>query len=64
MLVDDEKDQIYVIKTAFEKLYGKEYMIIPAESGEKCFELLEKNETPSSDSFRHHDAKDEWMGGI
>jgi CheY-like chemotaxis protein len=46
MLVDDEKDQIYVIKTAFEKLYGKEYMIIPAESGEKCFELLQKNELP------------------
>ena len=46
MLVDDEKDQIYVIKTAFQKLFGKEYMIIPAESGEKCFELLEKNELP------------------
>jgi CheY-like chemotaxis protein len=46
MLVDDEKDQIYVIKIAFEKLFGKEYMIIPAESGEKCFELLEKNELP------------------
>jgi len=46
MLVDDEKDQIYVIKTAFKKLYGKEYMIIPAESGEKCFELLQQNEIP------------------
>ncbi len=46
MLVDDEKDQIFVIKTAFEKLFGKEYMIISAESGEKCFELLQKNELP------------------
>ena len=26
MLVDDEKDQIYFIKTSFEKLFGKEYM--------------------------------------
>jgi CheY-like chemotaxis protein len=46
MLVDDEKDQIYVIKTSFEKLFGKEYIIIPAESGEKCFELLQKKELP------------------
>jgi CheY-like chemotaxis protein len=46
MLVDDEKDQIYFIKTSFESLYGKEYMIIPVESGEKCFELLEKQEIP------------------
>jgi CheY-like chemotaxis protein len=46
MLVDDEKDQIYFIKTSFESLYGKDYMIIPAESGEKCFELLEGQELP------------------
>ena len=46
MLVDDEKDQIYFIKTAFEKLFKKEYTIIPAENGEKCFELLQKNELP------------------
>jgi CheY-like chemotaxis protein len=46
MLVDDEKDQIYFIKTSFESLYGKDYMIIPAESGEKCFELLESQELP------------------
>ena len=46
MLVDDEKDQIYVIKTTFEKLFRKEYIIIPAESGEKCFELLQKEELP------------------
>ncbi len=46
MLVDDEKDQIYFIKTSFENLFRKEYMIVPAESGEKCFELLQKNELP------------------
>jgi CheY-like chemotaxis protein len=46
MLVDDEKDQIYFIKTTFEKLFGNEYSIIPAESGEKCFELLQNNQIP------------------
>jgi CheY-like chemotaxis protein len=46
MLVDDKKDQIYYIKTTFEDLYGKEYSIIPAESGKKCFELLDKNIIP------------------
>lgn len=46
MLVDDEKDQIYFIKTSFENLFGKEYTIIPVESGEKCFELLQKKEIP------------------
>jgi len=46
MLVDDEKDQIYFIKTSFENLFGKEYTIIPVESGEKCFELLQNNEIP------------------
>jgi CheY-like chemotaxis protein len=46
MLVDDEKDQIFFIKTSFENLFGKEYDIIPAESGEKCFELLNKKNIP------------------
>ena len=46
MLVDDEKDQIFCIKTAFEELFGKEYSIIPAESGKHCFKLLEKNVKP------------------
>ncbi len=46
MIVDDEKDQIYFIKTSFENLYGKDYMIIQAESGEKCFELLERQGLP------------------
>jgi CheY-like chemotaxis protein len=46
MLIDDEKDQIYFIKTSFENLFRKEYTIIPAESGEKCFELLNNKELP------------------
>jgi CheY-like chemotaxis protein len=46
MLVDDEEDQIFSIKSGFEELYKKEYEIIPAESGKKCFELLEKNVKP------------------
>ena len=46
MLVDDEKDQIFFVKASFKNLFGKEYVIIPAESGEKCFELLENKEIP------------------
>jgi CheY-like chemotaxis protein len=46
MLVDDEKDQIFFIKTSFENLFGKEYIIVPAESGEKCFESLNKKNIP------------------
>ena len=46
MLVDDEKDQIFFIKTSFENLFGKEYTIVRAESGEKCFELLNKKNIP------------------
>ena len=46
ILVDDEEDQIFSIKSGFEELYEKEYEIIPAESGKKCFELLEKNVKP------------------
>ncbi len=46
MLVDDEKDQIFFVKASFKNLFGKEYEIIPAESGEKCFELLQTKEIP------------------
>ena len=45
MIVDDEPDQIFttgrVLKDA-----GADYEIIPAESGEKCLELLKNNEIP------------------
>ncbi len=46
MLVDDEKDQIFSIKTGFEQEYPNEYEIIGVESGKKCIELLEKNVEP------------------
>jgi CheY-like chemotaxis protein len=46
MLVDDEKDQIFCIKTGFEELFGKKYTIIAAESGKQCIKLLEKNVIP------------------
>ena len=46
MFVDDEQDQIFSVKTGFEQEYANEYEIIPAESGKKCFELLEKNVKP------------------
>ena len=46
MLVDDEKDQIFCIKAGFEELFGKEYEIIPADSGKQCIKLLEKNIIP------------------
>ena len=44
MLVDDEEDQIFGVQTAFEETYGDEYTIIPAGSGEECFELLKDDE--------------------
>ncbi|KYK20025.1 chemotaxis protein CheY [Thermoplasmatales archaeon SG8-52-4] len=46
MIIDDEKDQIFSIKIGFEELYPNEYEIITAESGSKCFELLEKKLIP------------------
>lgn len=46
MLVDDEEDQVFGIKTALEETYGDEYEIIPAESGKECFNILEKDTVP------------------
>ena len=45
MLVDDEQDQIFSIKTGFDTSYPGEYEIIGAKSGKECFELL-KNVIP------------------
>lgn len=45
MLVDDEEDQVFGIQTALEKTYGDEYKIIPASSGEECFELLKDEDS-------------------
>ena len=46
MLVDDEQDQIFGIKTALEEIYGDAYEVIPAENGKKCLQLLEENKIP------------------
>jgi len=46
LFVDDEQDQIFSVKTGFDTEYPNEYEIIGAESGKKCFELLEKNVKP------------------
>ncbi|RLF57623.1 MAG: response regulator [Thermoplasmata archaeon] len=43
LLVDDEKDQVYVIQKAFEKLFSNEYHIISAYSGKECISILEKS---------------------
>ncbi len=41
MLVDDEQDQIFSIKTSFVEFYPNQYEIIPAEDGKKCFVRLQ-----------------------
>ena len=46
MLVDDEEDQVFGIKTALEYTGGDEYEVIPARNGAECFELLKNNEIP------------------
>ena len=46
MLVDDEKDQIFGIKTALETTYSEEFRVIPVNSGAECFKLLKNNEIP------------------
>ena len=46
MLVDDEEDQVFGLKTAMEETYGDEYEIIPAENGKKCLELLSEDTIP------------------
>ena len=46
ILVDDEKDQIFCIKAAFEELYRKEYTVVPAKSGKQCIELLKTDSIP------------------
>ena len=46
MLIDDEEDQIFGIKTALESKYGDEYKVIPANNGAECFELLNNNKLP------------------
>ena len=43
MIVDDDQDLIFAVKTGFELECPNKYEIIVAENGKKCFELLEKN---------------------
>ena len=40
MIVDDEPDQIYVVKTILER--NGDYNVIVAHSGQECFDLLER----------------------
>jgi CheY-like chemotaxis protein len=46
LLVDDEQDQIFGIKTALENTYQGEFEIIAAENGEKCLNYLEEGKNP------------------
>ena len=45
LIVDDDKDQIYVIRDFFYKNYKEEYAIIPSLSGKECLGIL-KNKIP------------------
>ncbi|MCK5030037.1 MAG: response regulator, partial [Thermoplasmatales archaeon] len=44
MIVDDEPDQIYVVKTILER--NGDYNVIVAHSGQECFDLLERGKQP------------------
>lgn len=45
LVVDDEKDQLFVIEQAFKELYSDEYEVISAKSGKECLKILQK-QTP------------------
>jgi len=42
LVVDDEKDQLFVIEQAFKELYSDEYEVISARSGKECLKILKK----------------------
>ena len=46
MIVDDEEDQLFCLKTGFEELFKHNYKIISVSSGKNCFDLLEKKIIP------------------
>ena len=46
LMVDDEPDQLYMIKTTFHEHYEGEYKIVTASSGRDCIDYLEHNEKP------------------
>ena len=45
MVVDDEPDQIFIVKRILEKS-GNEYEVIGANNGKQCFELLQQGQIP------------------
>ena len=45
IVVDDETDQLFTIKTVLED-FSDEYEVKTADSGKKCLELLEENFIP------------------
>jgi len=46
MLVDDEEDYIFSLKTMFEKKFDNQYKVITAKNGMECLEKLRNNEIP------------------
>jgi len=46
MIVDDDQDLIFSVKTGFELECPNKYEIMVAENGKKCFKLLGKNMKP------------------
>jgi CheY-like chemotaxis protein len=46
LMVDDESDQIFTVKTALESFTNGEYEIVPANSGQQCLDLLNNNLVP------------------
>lgn len=46
IIVDDEQDQLFSIKTALENRYEGEFEIITAESGDKCIHYLQQGVSP------------------
>jgi len=46
LMVDDEPDQLYMVKTSFHEHFEGEYNIVTVSSGKECINYLEKNENP------------------
>lgn len=46
LMVDDEPDQLYMVKEVFSERFGESYSIKPVEGGKECFDYLEHNALP------------------
>jgi len=46
LIVDDEQDQLFSIKTALENTYQGKYEVIVAESGDECINYLQQGASP------------------